>query len=140
MSFGFSVSDVLICIQLAHKVWRDCRDAPEEFKAVSVEVQHLELFLNDSKDKLNDLGLDQRQTADLKRLIEGYNDVLKELERLLQSYQSLGTKNKRTRDRLRWKKEPIKQLQQRITSTTALLTSFNVSLARYGLRALLLDC
>ena len=83
MSFGYSASDIIICIQLVRKVWQDCRDAPKEFKAVALEVEHLELLLNGLKDQVHDFGLDQRQTEDFKRHIKGFSGVLKDLECLL---------------------------------------------------------
>ena len=68
---------------------------------------------------------------DLGRLINGCNSILEDLEELLQKYKSLGTQSKRTWDRLRWSKRPVKDIQRRLISSTASLTSFNTSLTKY---------
>lgn len=45
MSFGFGASDCIYCVKLAHKVWKNCQGAPEDFRAVFTEVAVLELVL-----------------------------------------------------------------------------------------------
>ena len=129
MSFGVSASDVLLCVQLAHKLWKGCRDAPAEFQAVSTEVASLHLVLNEAREIANDLSNSKEE--DLRRLINGCKSVLQELEELLQRYKSLGTQSRRTWDRLRWGKGPVKDIRQRLISSTASLTSFNTSLTKY---------
>lgn len=130
MNFGYSVGDFVICIQLAHKVWRECRDAPDEFRAVSTEVASLQLVLKEVQESVNDHEPSPSKMNDLKQLIEGCNDVLKELQSLLQKYKSLGTQSRRTWDRLRWGEEHVESIRQRVISNIGLLTSFNVSIIR----------
>ena len=129
MNFGFSASDVVFCVQLAHKVWKGCRDAPDDFRAVSTEVASLHLVLNEARETANDLSESKRE--DLRRLINGCKSVLQELEELLERYKSLGTPSKRTWDRLRWGNGRVKDIRQRLISSTASLTSFNTSLTKY---------
>lgn len=129
MSLGFSASDVLLCVQLAHKVWKGCRDAPADFRAVSTEVASLHLVLNEARETAHDLSGSKGE--DLRGLINGCNSVLEDLEELLQKYKSLGTQSRRTWDRLRWGKGPVKDIRQRLISSTASLTTFNTSLTKY---------
>lgn len=129
MSLGFSASDLVFCIQLAHRLWRACRDAPAEFQAVSTEAASLHLVLNEARETANNLSESQKE--DLGRLMNGCKSVLQELEELLQRYKSLGTQSRRTWDRLRWGKGPVKDIRQRLISSTASLTSFNTSLTKY---------
>lgn len=129
MSFGISVSDILLCVQLAHKVWKGCREAPRDFRAVSIEVASLHLVLNEARETAHDLSASKGE--DLKQLINGCKSVLQELEELLQRYKSLGTQSRRTWDRLRWGRGPVKDIRQRLISSTASLTSFNTSLTKY---------
>ncbi|KAK4691981.1 hypothetical protein P7C71_g5133, partial [Lecanoromycetidae sp. Uapishka_2] len=131
MSFGASASDLIVCIQLAHKIWRGCRDAPDDFRIVSTEVAGLQLVLKEVQETVNDRELGQSKKDDLKMLLEGCSSVLDELKKLLQRYKSLGTQSKRTWDRLRWGKEQIESIRQRIIANTSLLTSFNVGLVGY---------
>lgn len=129
MSFGASASDVLLCYQLAHKVWKGCREAPSDFKAVCTEVASLHLVLNEARETAHDLSASKEE--DLRQLINGCKSVLQELEELLQRYQSLGTQSRRTWDRIRWVKEPVEDIRQRLRSSTASLTCFNTSLTKY---------
>ena len=136
MSFGGSVSDVLVCYQLAQKVWKGCREAPNGFKAVCTEVASLHLVLNEARETAHDLSASKEE--DLRQLINGCKSVLQELEELLQRYKSLGTQSKRTWDRLRWGNELVEDIRQRLRSSTALLTCFNTSLTKYVHHALCL--
>ena len=129
MSIGASFSDVLLCVQLAHRVWKGCREAPRDFRAVSIEVASLHLVLHEAKETAH--GLSASQGEDLRQLINGCESVLQELEELLQRYKSLGTQSRRTWDRLRWGRGPVNDIRQRLISSTASLTSFNTSLTKY---------
>ena len=136
MSFGVSASDFVLCVQLAHNLWRGCREAPSDFRAVCTEVASLHLVLNEARETAHDLS--ESKAEDLKQLIDGCKSVLQELEALLQRYKSLGTQSRRTWDRLHWAREPVKDIRERLRSSTALLTSFNTSLAKYVHHALCL--
>ncbi len=129
MSFGGSASDIFFCVQLARKVWKGCREAPDDFRAVSTEVASLHLVLNEARETANDLSESKRE--DLRRLINGCKSVLQELEALLERYKSLGTQSRRPWDRLRWGNGQVKDIRQRLISSTASLTSFNTSLTKY---------
>ena len=50
MSIGFSFSDLVVCGQLAQNVWRGCREAPEDFRAVTLEVASLHLVLKEARE------------------------------------------------------------------------------------------
>ena len=136
MSFGGSASDVLLCVQLAHRVWKACREAPRDFQTVSIEVASLHLVLHEAKETAHELSASKGE--DLRQLINGCKSVLQELEELLQRYKSLGTQSRRTWDRLRWGRGPVKDIRQRLISSTASLTSFNTSLTKYVHHALCL--
>lgn len=133
MSFGFGVGDCITCVKLAHKVWRNCRDAPDDFRAVSSEVASLELVLNDVKEVVGERELSQVKHSDLERLVGGCSEVLTELEVLLDKYHSLGTQSKRTWDRMKWGNEQIEGIRLRLVSNTGLLTAFNVGLLGYDM-------
>ena len=131
MSFGFSVSDFVACIQLARKVWQECRDAPKDFHAVSNEVASLQLVLLRVQETINDKELSENNKDNLNTLVKGCNETLQELQALLKKYKSLGTQSRRTWDRLRWGAEQVEGIRQRVISNTGLLTSFNVGLIGY---------
>ena len=133
MSFGFGVGDCICCIKLAHKVWKNCRDAPEDFRAVSTEVASLELVLKDVTDAVEDRELSHEKHNNLNKLVGGCSDVLTELQGVLDNYKSLGTQSKRTWDRMKWGSVQIEAIRLRLVSNTGLLTTFNVGLLGYDL-------
>ena len=131
MNFGFSASDLIICIKLTRRVWRDCRDAPNGFRTVSTEVASLQLVLEEVQETVSDHELDQSKQNNLVTIVEGCNDVLEELREVLKRYRSLGTQSKRVWNRICWGQEQIESIRQRLISTAGLLTSFNVGLIGY---------
>ena len=131
MSFGYSVGDFVLCAQLSQRVWRECRDAPEDFRAVSSEVASLQLVLKEVRDLVQGQEIDLTKRQELKQLIDACTGVLHELEQLLMKYKSLGTQSKRTWDRLRWSKDHVESIRLRVVSNASLLTSFNVGLLGY---------
>lgn len=130
MSFGYSAGDFIICIRLAHKVWRGCRDAPEAFRNVFNEVASLQLVLKDMQEAVDTDEPNQIKSNDLAILLKGCNDILQELQRLLEKRDSLGTQSRRTWDRMRWIEPQIKDIRQRLQSSLGLLNAFHISITR----------
>jgi hypothetical protein len=65
------------------------------------------------------------------QLLDAYNpciDVLSELDKLLEHYNSLDTKSKRAWDRLKWDPEKSRSLRERLASSVAMLNAFYSSL------------
>lgn len=60
----------------------------------------------------------------LKRVKEGCEKVLIDLQTLVERYESLGTQSKRTWDRMRWGNEDVAEIRARLTSNISLLTAF----------------
>ena len=128
MSIGFSASDIVLCVRLAHNLWKDAMDAPNDFRNVSMEVGSFKLVLEQVQESISGRHLDHSKRASLAELLKGCNEVLIDLQRLLDKYKSLATQSKRTWDRLRWGKEPIEGIRNRLVSHTSLLTSFRSGL------------
>jgi hypothetical protein len=128
MSFGFSVSDLVLSVQLAHNLWQEARDAPGDFRAVSAEVASLKLVFQEVQETAIGRDIEQSKQAELEQLMNGCNSVLLELQTLLHKYKRLGTQSRRTWDRLRWGKEPVEKIRLRLVSRVSLLTSFRAGL------------
>ena len=77
---------------------------------------------------ISDLASDQRY--ELSSLAEGCQEVLKDLERLLDKYQSLGSNWKNPLDRFRWAATKIAPLRSRLLHSCVYLSTFNTTLAR----------
>jgi hypothetical protein len=129
MSIGIGVGDFLTATQLAWTVYTACKAAPDQFKALSEEVEALHVVLESIKKVDMDAELDSSKLNDLNRVSRGCITVLTELEVLVKKYKSLGT-SRRTWDKLRWGQEDINLLRGRLTSNVSLLTAFNASLMK----------
>jgi hypothetical protein len=124
MSFGFSVSDFIGVGQLAWQVYKSCKEAPESFKNVSQEVLSLHAVLKEVEEAVLDYPIPQSMEVRLTTITDGCQDVLKDLNFLVLKYESLGSKTKRTWDRMRWHLDDITELRARLISNIALLTAY----------------
>ena len=124
MSFGFSVSDFVTLGQLAWKVYKSCKDAPQSFQNISQEVLSLSAVLREAEEVFSGKPLPQRTSEGLKTVGDGCHSVLKDLQSLLDRYESLGTQAKRTWDRVGWCSNDITELRARLTSNTSLRAAF----------------
>ena len=59
MSFGFSTGDIVLCVHLAHKVWREARDAANDFRNVSTEVASFKLVLEEVQVSISERQIDE---------------------------------------------------------------------------------
>ena len=124
MSFGYSMGDFVVVGQLAWKIYRACKDAPEGFKNIAQEVLSLHVVLKELEETHSDANLSATQQSRLGVVGDGCRAVLKDLQELVNRYNSLGTNTKRTWDRLAWGSDNIAELRSRLISNTGLLTAF----------------
>ncbi|MCJ1263552.1 hypothetical protein MMC22_003422 [Lobaria immixta] len=123
MSFGYSVSDFVAAGQLAWKIYKVCKDAPENFKNIAQEVLSLHAVLKELEETYPDANFSAAQQSRLRIVGDGCRAVLEDLQGLVDRYNSLGTSTKRTWDRLAWGSEDIAELRSRLISNTGLLTT-----------------
>lgn len=124
MSLGYSVGDFVLLGQLAWKVYKSCKGAPESFVNISYEVLSLHAVVKEFGDNLREENPAPAQLAGLRHVAGGCQRVLDDLKILTDRYHSLGSQNKRTRDRLKWGGEDIAEIRLRLISNTALLNAF----------------
>lgn len=124
MSFGFSVSDFVTLGQLAWKAYKSCKDAPQGFQDISQEVLSLSAVLREAEETFSGQALSAGTQEGLKTVRDGCYSVLRDLQSLLDRYESLGTQSKRTWDRVGWCSNDIAELRSRLISNTGLLTAF----------------
>ena len=124
MSLGYSVGDFVTLGQLAWKIYKACNDAPESFKNITQEVSSLHLVLKELEEIYSITTLSPAAQSHLKIVGDGCRSVLEDLQRCLDKYNSLGTRSKRTWDRLGWGSKNIAELRSRLMSNTGLLTAF----------------
>ncbi|RPB18755.1 hypothetical protein L211DRAFT_795784 [Terfezia boudieri ATCC MYA-4762] len=138
MSFGFSVGDFLGVGTLVWNVYSAYAGAPEQFRNFSQEILSLHVVCKQIEDQLCNQGyrnnsstLSAKYTDDLKVLYDGLQNIMKELDALLQKYQSLTENHSLSFDRLRWGQEDLAEFRERIIMHVGLLTAFNTSLTAY---------
>jgi hypothetical protein len=124
MSFGYSVGDFIAVGQLAWSVYKSCRDAPGSFKNISLEVLSLHAVIKEAEETLSEQPFPTSKQEGLATVTTGCKAVLRDLQALVEKYESLGSQSKRTWDRLKWGSNDIAELRARLTSTTVLLTAF----------------
>ncbi|OTA92775.1 hypothetical protein M434DRAFT_31531 [Hypoxylon sp. CO27-5] len=130
MSFGVGFGDLVLASKLAWTVYKACKDSSENFKRLSSEVASLHVILKETEDYLNEFSeLDTSRKNRLTILTDGCNATLQDLEKLLNSYDRLGTQAQRTWDRMRFGLEDFADIRSRLVSNATLLTAFNSSLA-----------
>jgi hypothetical protein len=101
MSFGIGATDLITIGSLAWNLYKTCKESSDEFKRISHEVGSLHIVLRETEEYLAETkGLSPTRDAKLGFLIDGVKDVLQDLQRLLDSYESLGTQAQRTWVRL----------------------------------------
>ena len=134
MSFGFSVSDFFTVPQFAWQVYKACRDSASEYSELSCEVLSLHAVVTTSQELLRSATLSSEQSTNLATIGKGCYSTLKHVEKQLSRYDSLGSQNKRLRQRFRWGVEKVADVRMRIISHTAMLAAFNSGLTKYVLR------
>lgn len=91
MTFGFSLGDVISLSALAWNCYKSCRDSSEQFQRISGEVGNLKAVLDETIEAIQDnRPLSPTREERLKRVME-CQQVLMDLERLLNSYESMNT-------------------------------------------------
>lgn len=130
MSLELGPIDFVSCIHFAHKVSKGCQDAPEEFRAVSIEVAGLQQILGEVQESVSGQELSERRQDDLRQLVFGCKEVLMQLQCLLYKYKGLGPQIRRAW--LSWGRDQVENIRQRIVARIGRLTAFNVSIARYA--------
>lgn len=134
MSFvGLGLGDVALVANFAWSLYKGCRDSSEDFRRLSVEVASLHVVLKETEDMMNEFTeLDTSRRNRLQIHIDGCSSILQDLQKLLDSYESLRTQSQRTWDRMRFGLEDLSDLRSRLISQVTMLTAYNSSLARYA--------
>ncbi|KAL9122372.1 MAG: hypothetical protein Q9187_001072 [Circinaria calcarea] len=133
MSFGFAIGDFVALGNLAWNVYKECKSASAEFQEARNEVLSLHTAIRELQDEvdnkdsiLNRAGVGRKQELD--GLMRNCSDVLGQLEQLLTRYRSLGTKQKRTWDRVKFGSEGLQEIRSKLMFHTSALTLFLTSL------------
>ena len=127
MSYGYGVGDFIAVSRLAWAVYTAYKDAPEDFSNISDEIKSLHIIVDRHGDKFQSKTLNPDEQVQLREIMQGCINVLRDLDKLHTKYMRLGSaqgSGSNTIDRIKWTQENIAQLRARLTSNTALLSAF----------------
>ena len=125
MSFGFGVSDFIAVGGLCWKVYKKCKGSPGGYAQLSNEVGALNNVIKETEEMLSQQDLTPAQEAKLVQSRQGCEEVLKDLEELLNKYESMGTSARRTFDRMGFGMEDMTGIRVRLISNVTMLDAFN---------------
>jgi hypothetical protein len=134
MSFGFSIGDFVTVGNLAWSVFRSCKAAPGEFQELSKEVSSLHTALKELEDEASDpQSLLNRRGArrkdELFMIRDNIETALQQLDDIVKRYQSLGRREKKTWDRVRFAAEDLDAIRGKLVFHTSAISLFLQSLS-----------
>lgn len=133
MSFGYGVGDFLVVGQLCWRLYKRCKESPGNYAQLSTEVGALHNVLKETEELLSQQELTTAQQARLATCRQGCEQVLKDLNGILERYQSLGTKSQRTFDRLGYGMQDVNGIRLRLNLNVSMLDAFNNAYVRLTL-------
>ena len=125
MSPGFSVGDIFAISDLAVKVYTAYKDAPGDYKHIANEVRSLHIIINNAAQHFESTTLSDNKRQEGKEVLQGCQDVLKDLDSLILKYNSLASASRsQVIQRIKLGTEDIATLRIRLISNTTLLNGF----------------
>ncbi|KAL8900047.1 MAG: hypothetical protein Q9207_005885 [Kuettlingeria erythrocarpa] len=124
VGFGIGAGDFVAVGTLCWKLYKKCKDSPGAYKELASEVSNLRSVIEELQELLGQQSLDDAQLARLQPCKLGCETVLKDLDVLLDKYESLGTKSQKTFDRMGMAKQDLNGIRSRLISNVAMLEAF----------------
>ena len=123
--------DIIALSALAFKCYKICKESSEQFRRIATEVSNLRSTLDEVKEAMEEN--QPLSPTRQERLNEGVRECercLRELETLLDSYESMYTQKQRVYDRLRFGIKDIADIRGRIISHTTNLGILNQAITK----------
>ena len=119
------MGDIIAISKLAATVITAYKDAPGDYRDISDEVKSLEIMIDDAKEHFGGTILSEKKRNAGKVVLKGCEGVLADLNSLVGKYKSLdSTDNCLDWKRIKFFKEDITTLRQRLISNSGLLGNF----------------
>ena len=126
--------DIIALSALAFKCYRICKESSEQFRKIATEVSSLRSTLDEVREAIEEN--QPLSPTRQERLDDGVRECeicLRDLEALLDSYESMYTQRQRVYDRLRFGVKDIADIRSRIISHTTNLGVLNQAITKYVL-------
>lgn len=109
MSFGYSTSEFVFLVQLAHRTFRNCQKAGAEYREIAREVRSLHSVLRTLRDESEiprpeSSGHDSASRKALAQVVIGCRGVLAEIGEVLRKYEGLGSGDEPGLHRRMWQR------------------------------------
>jgi hypothetical protein len=124
LSFGYSIGDITAISTLAWKLYENCKSAPESFGNIHPDLLSFHFLLQDAEKIIFAVPLPVAQQRQLKTIGDGSKDVLEELSKIVQNYESLGSDTKSTWQQMKWYCNDIAEIKLRLVSSSGDLSAF----------------
>ena len=129
MSFGYGVGDIIAVSRLALKVYTAYKDAPDDYRNIADEVDSLHITIEEAAQHFESTTLSNKKQKRGKKVLEGCQNVLNDLDALIKEYNALAPANadanaSQVFRRIKLGTEDIVTLRARLTSNTTLLNGF----------------
>ena len=119
------MGDIIAISGLAVKVYTAYKDAPDDYRNISDEVESLQLLIDKAARHFGSSTLDTNCRQEGQKALKGCQHVLKDLNSLIEKYDtSASSRTSQVLKRIKLGTEDIATLRARLTSNTCLLTGF----------------
>ena len=123
--FGWGVGETATITTLAVKVYTAYKDAPDNYRHISNEVESLQILINRAVRHIEGPMLSDSDQAEGRNVLKGCQGILLDLNSLIEEYNSLASTNPgQVFRRVEFGGEDIATLRSRLISNTVLLNGF----------------
>ena len=125
MSLGCGVGDIMAISGLAVKVYTAYKDAPDEYRNISDEVESLYIIIQEAAQHFEGAKLCDNTRQKGPKILKGCQNILEDLDALIIKYNSIASGSTgRVIQRIKLGTEDISSLRIRLISNTGLLNGF----------------
>ena len=119
------MGDIITISQLAVTVYTAYKDAPDDYKNISDEVESLQILVDKAARHFKSTALDNSSRQEGQKALKGCKSVLEDLNSLIEKYNSSGSsRTSQVLKRIKLGTEDIGSLRVRLISSTTLLNAF----------------
>lgn len=123
--FGWTMSDIAVIPQLAERVYSAYKDAPNNYRHISMEKNSLNVLIDKAVQYFQNAPLSVSDKNEGKEVLQGCQNVLRDLNSLVEKYHSLASANtSQVFKKVKLGGEDITTLRTRLISHTVLLNGF----------------
>ena len=87
------MGDIMAISGLALKVYTAYKDAPDDYRNIADEVNSLHIIINEAAQHFGSTALSNKKQQGGTKILEGCQNVLKDLDALIEKYNALASAN-----------------------------------------------